>query len=128
MGRGKAGMAEELRRPRTAVGWTLEQVAAQAVAILRVRGSPMSTWHRQPPLGDQMTLVSFTHCGRAIVYTELLKDVHEMGLDCRLAHEELRGRLPIVGAAGNQLDYLQFTRADRIGGRSPGTSHQLTCH
>src|SRR3989442_10076123 len=27
---GKAGLAEELRRRRTALGWTLEQVAAQA--------------------------------------------------------------------------------------------------
>jgi transcriptional regulator with XRE-family HTH domain len=44
---GKSGVAEELRRRRTALGWTLEQVAAQAsVGML----SLIETGKRQPSL------------------------------------------------------------------------------
>ena len=37
---GRAGLAEELRRRRTALGWTLEQVAAQAQVSQCRSGAP----------------------------------------------------------------------------------------
>jgi transcriptional regulator with XRE-family HTH domain len=51
---GKAGLAEELRRRRTALGWTLEQVAQQAqvsVGMLSLietgkRRPSMRSWER----------------------------------------------------------------------------------
>ncbi|PZR97781.1 MAG: hypothetical protein DLM67_07105 [Candidatus Nephthysia bennettiae] len=46
---GKAGLAEELRRRRTALGWTLEQVAAQAQVSVGML-SLIETGKRRPSL------------------------------------------------------------------------------
>jgi chromosome segregation and condensation protein ScpB len=46
---GKAGLAEELRRRRTALGWTLEQVAAQAQVSVSML-SLIETGKRRPSL------------------------------------------------------------------------------
>jgi transcriptional regulator with XRE-family HTH domain len=46
---GRAGLAEELRRRRTALGWTLEQVAAQAQVSVGML-SLIETGKRRPSL------------------------------------------------------------------------------
>jgi transcriptional regulator with XRE-family HTH domain len=46
---GKAGLAEELRRRRTALGWTLEQVEAQAQVSVGML-SLIETGKRRPSL------------------------------------------------------------------------------
>ncbi len=51
-GDGKAGLAEELRRRRIALGWTLEQVAVQAQlsvgmpSLIGKRRPSLSSWQR----------------------------------------------------------------------------------
>jgi Helix-turn-helix domain len=62
---GRPGIAEELRRRRTALGWTLEQVAAQAQVSVGML-SLIETGKRRPSLrsGSEERWVSVSHCPR----------------------------------------------------------------
>ena len=55
-----------------------------------------------------MTLVRLAHCGRAVAYAELLKDVQEVGFDrvgvtqrseCDLPKVEVAGSIPVSRSA-----------------------------
>jgi len=123
---GKTGLAEELRRRRTALGWTLEQVAAQAqvsVGMLslietgkrrpslrsweRIRGAlgisePLSeeTWRQQPrEISDELvaTLGACLAALRQATVAELASAAGASISDVRLALRRLAEQLESAG-------------------------------
>jgi chromosome segregation and condensation protein ScpB len=123
---GKAGLAEQLRRRRTALGWTLEQVAAQAqvsVGMLslietgkrrpslrsweRIRGAlgiseplPEEAWRSQPrEISDELVaaLGACLATVRQATLAELAQVVGAPISDVRLALRRLAEQLEPVG-------------------------------
>jgi len=123
---GKAGLAEELRRRRTALGWTLEQVAQQAqlsVGMLslietgkrrpslrsweRIRQTlgiseslPEEAWRQQPrEISDELvaTLGACLAAIRAATLAELAEAVGVSISDVRLALRRLAEQLEPAG-------------------------------
>jgi transcriptional regulator with XRE-family HTH domain len=125
-GDGRAGLAEELRRRRTALGWTLEHVAAQAqvsVGMLslietgkrraslrsweRIRGAlgiseplPQETWRAQPrEISDELvaTLGACLAAARQATLAELAQAAGASISDVRLALRRLAEQLEPAG-------------------------------
>jgi chromosome segregation and condensation protein ScpB len=123
---GKAGLAEELRRRRTALGWTLEQVAAQAqvsVGMLslietgkrrpslhsweRIRGAlgisealPEEAWRQRPrEISDELvaTLGACLAAVRQATLAELAQAADASISDVRLALRRLAEQLEPTG-------------------------------
>jgi chromosome segregation and condensation protein ScpB/DNA-binding XRE family transcriptional regulator len=123
---GRAGLAEELRRRRTALGWTLEQVAEQAqvsVGMLslietgkrrpslrsweRIRGAlgiseplPEEAWRQQPREISDELVATLGACLAAVRQASLAELAEAAGVsisDVRLALRRLAEQLELVG-------------------------------
>jgi chromosome segregation and condensation protein ScpB len=123
---GRAGLAEELRRRRTALGWTLEQVAAQAqvsVGMLslietgkrrpslrsweRIRGAlgiseplPEEAWRQQPREISDELVATLGACLAAVRQASLAELAAATGVsvsDVRLGLRRLADRLELSG-------------------------------
>ena len=78
--------------------------ASSGVHSLRAAhvGSALVAWNEQSAvegLGDG---------GGAVVDSELVVDVHQVGLDGRFADEQARGGAAVAGALGDQLEDLEL--------------------
>jgi transcriptional regulator with XRE-family HTH domain len=141
---GRAGLAEELRRRRTALGWTLEQVAAQAQVSVgtlslietgkrrpsirsweRIRGAlgiseplPEEAWQQLPrEISDQL-VATLGACLAAVGQASLAELAQAVGApipDVRLA---LRGLAEQLEPAGMQVlddgSHIQLAPAKRL--------------